>query len=72
MANYAGHIFLGEQSLSYPTARANQSSMEWFTARAKITCSQLVFILLNDSREFSGIPCVQILDFDPETLDFHD
>ena len=24
---------------------------------------------LNDSREFSGILCFQILDFDPEALD---
>ena len=33
--------FLGEQSLSLPIACSNQSSTERFTARAKITCSQL-------------------------------
>ena len=41
VANYAVHNFLGEQSLSLPIARANQSSMEWYAVHAKIICSQL-------------------------------
>ena len=67
-------IILGEQSLSIPIASANQSPTKRFTVCAKITCFQLelhvapsdgkVYILSNDSREFSGI-----LDFDPEALD---
>ena len=61
VANYAGHNSVRKAM----AIRANQSSTEWFTARAKITCSQLeplvapsdgqVFIILNDSCEFSGI-----------------
>ena len=52
MANYAGHIFLGEQLLSLPIgiAHAIQSSRESFTARAKTTCSQLELHVLIPKR----------------------
>ena len=72
-------IILGKQSLSLPIASANQSSEVQFTARAKITCSQLELHVAPLTAKFSsfrmtvmnlaGSRVSEDLDFDPEALD---